>query len=66
MSEVELIVFLGCVVPLICFGASIFACELRIQHRDSDTRRYPRYGQSDEMRTKDKLKVKSKVKDNET
>jgi hypothetical protein len=48
---VELIVILGCLIPLLGFCVALFACELRIQYRDGDTRRFPRYGRSDAMRT---------------
>lgn len=54
---VELIVILGCLIPFLMFCVAIFACELRIQYREGDTRRYPRYGQSDAMRTYGKSKL---------
>lgn len=66
MSEIGLILVLGCALPTLMFGVALFACELRIQYRDGDTRRYPRYGRADEMRADDKFKVKSRYGDKET
>lgn len=68
MSEIEALLFAVCVMPVITCLVCIFACELRIQHREADTRRYPRYGRSTDMPddTEHGLKIKSRFKDNET
>lgn len=68
MDEIEALLFAVCIMPGITCLVCIFACELRIQQREGDTRRYPRYGQSPDMRdtTEHKLKIKSKLKDKET
>lgn len=65
MMTVEIIVFAGCVIPLLMFAVAVFACELRIQYRNNDTRRYPRYGKSDAMRTKGESRIKNEYEDNE-
>lgn len=54
---VELIIIFGCLIPLLMFIVAIFACELRIQYRNGDTKRHPRYGKSDAMRTGGKSKL---------
>lgn len=64
-DELELVLFALCIIPMLMFGVALFACELRIQYRDNDTRRYPRYGRSDDMRDSE-FRVKSKLEDNET
>lgn len=68
MSDSEALVAALCIMPGITSLVCIFACELRMQHREADTRRYPRYGRSPDMLddTEHRLKVKSKIKDNET
>jgi hypothetical protein len=44
MSDIEALFLAICLMPAITSLVCIFACELRIQHRDSDTRRFPRPG----------------------
>ena len=68
MSDTEALLIAICVMPLVTSLVCIFACELRIQHRESDTRRLPRYGRSPDMLddTEHRLKIKSRIHDNET
>lgn len=44
MTENQALIAAVCVLPLVTTLVCIFACELRIQHREADTRRFPRPG----------------------
>lgn len=68
MDEIDALILAICIMPGITCLVCIFACELRIQHREADTRRYPRYGRSADMLddTEHRLKVKSRFEDKQT
>lgn len=66
MNEAELIGLLCFCLPPVFAGVGFFAATLLFTARDADTRRYPRYGQSEQMRTKGKSRIEKLDKDNET
>lgn len=66
MSDFEALLFAICIMPGVTSLVCIFACELRIQAKENDTRRYPRYGKSDQMRIKGKSRINGRDEDNET
>jgi len=44
MSDRDLLIAALCLIPVVTALTAIFACELRIQYRESDTRRLPKPG----------------------
>ena len=68
MTDQQALFAAFCIVPSVTVLCCIFACELRIQHREGDTSRFRRYGRSPDMLDdkEHKLKIKSRIHDNET
>lgn len=67
VNEAQVILFtLFCLMPLIFIFVCMFWRVLVINDQENDTRRYPRYGQSPDMRTKGKSRIKAEEEDNQT
>lgn len=66
MSDTHLLIAALCVSPFISFLICAVLRSMELTHRENDTRRYPRYGQSDDMRDNGKFSVKRRYDDNET
>lgn len=62
MNDIDALLIAICLMPGITCLVCIFACELRIQHRDADTKRYPRPG-TEPFRPESKIKPYRKSSD---
>ena len=62
MNETQLLCAAICIMPFITVLACVYACALRIQHREGDTRRFRRPG-TEPFRPDSKLKPFKKSPD---